>query len=324
MRPMQTPGALIALLVACAVWPALPARGQEVSSYSGMCDASAAVALDAEHFAVADDERNVLQIYRRGRPEPVASVKLWKFLGTKKDKESDLEGAAAIGKRVYWISSHGRNSKGEVQERRFRFFATRLKAGAPPRLAPIGRPYAGLLDDLVSAPELQAYDLAAASKLPPEAPGGLNIEGLAATPQGELLIGFRNPVPGGKALLVPLKNPKGVLKGSAPQFGTPFELALGGRGIRSIELIGDSYLIVAGPTDDGSGFAIHRWSGRPGDEPVALDINLKGLRVEALFAVPGAGEVQLLSDDGGVEIDGVECKKREQTQQSFRSLMVRP
>jgi hypothetical protein len=32
-----------------------------------MCDASAAVALDADHFVVADDENNVLRIYRRGR-----------------------------------------------------------------------------------------------------------------------------------------------------------------------------------------------------------------------------------------------------------------
>jgi hypothetical protein len=34
-------------------------------------------------------------------------------------------------------------------------------------------------------------------------PGGLNIEGLAATPDGQLLIGFRNPLSEGKALLLP-------------------------------------------------------------------------------------------------------------------------
>jgi serine/threonine protein phosphatase PrpC len=91
-----------------------------------MCDASAAVALDADHFVVANDERNTLRIYKRGQPDPVNSVELSTFLGTNEKKESDLEGAARIGTRVYWISSHGRNKDGELQERRRRFFATEI------------------------------------------------------------------------------------------------------------------------------------------------------------------------------------------------------
>jgi hypothetical protein len=314
----------IAALLACAFGLPQQAGGADVTSYRKMCDASAAVALDDEHFAVADDERNVLQIYRRGRPAPVGAVKLWKFLGTKKDKESDLEGSAAIGTRIYWISSHGRNSEGEMQARRYRLFATRLEPGSPPTLSPVGRAYTGLLDDLIGAPELQAYDLAAAAGRAPEAPGGLNIEGLAATPEGDLLIGFRNPIPGDKALLVRLKNPNGVVNGKKAKFGTPFELDLEGRGIRSIELVGESYLIVAGPAGDMGPFAIYRWSGSSSDAPAALGIDLNDLRPEALFAVPRTGRVQLLSDDGGVKLDGVECKQRKRAQQSFRSLVVRP
>src|ERR1700752_3562987 len=96
--------------------------------YRGMCDASAAVALDADHFVVANDERNTLRVYKRGQSDPVDSVPVFKFLGTKEKKESDLEGAARVGNRIYWISSHGTNSDGEVQERRYRLFATEITA----------------------------------------------------------------------------------------------------------------------------------------------------------------------------------------------------
>jgi hypothetical protein len=43
--------------------------------------------------------------------------------------------------------------------------------------------------------QLKDYELEKAEKLAPKEEGGLNIEGLTATPNGELLIGFRNPIP---------------------------------------------------------------------------------------------------------------------------------
>src|SRR5258706_7161630 len=167
------------------------AGAQSVSVYRQMCDASAAVALDAEHFIVADDERNTLRIYKRGQADQVAAVDLSGFLGTKPDKESDIEAAAAIGDRIYWISSHGRNARGNVQPRRRRFFATQVRSGASgPYVVPVGKPSVKLLVPLRSAPQLAPYKLREAGKLPPEADGGFNIEGLAATPDGNLLIGL--------------------------------------------------------------------------------------------------------------------------------------
>jgi hypothetical protein len=60
-----------------------------------------------------------------------------------------------------------------------------------------------------------------------------NISPLAATPDEKLLIGFRNPIPGGRALLLPLQNPIEVVREWKPvQFGTPIELDLKGLGIR--------------------------------------------------------------------------------------------
>jgi hypothetical protein len=314
--------ALVAQLAACTL---APAGAQQISTYSGPCDASAAVALDAEHFVVGDDERNTLHVYRRGQPQAVAKFPLSKFLKTRAKEESDIEGAAKIGSRIYWITSHGRDSRGKAFLNRHRFFATELVPGRPPTLKPVGEPYTGLLRDIRDADGLKSYKLGKAAHRAAEADGGFNIEGLAATPDGGLLIGFRNPVPQGRALLVPLRNPAEVINGQRARLSPPIELDLGQRGIRSIELVGSSYLIAAGPPADQGSFALFRWSGQPGAAatPVA-GVERSDLRPEALFAIPQTATVQLLSDDGGVKIDGVECKKRPLGQQTFRSLILTP
>jgi hypothetical protein len=313
----------IAGLLTVAAAPSAVAAVTE--TYIGPCDASAAVALDDLHFAVGSDERNTLHIYRRGQPREVGALKLSKFLGIAADDEADIEGAAAIGQRVYWITSHGRDSHGKASASRHRLFATDMVAGNPPSLKPAGKPYVDLLRDLVSAKALEPYKLGDAARLAAEADGGFNIEGLAATPDGRLLIGLRNPLPQQRALVIPLENPAQVIKGQRARFGTPAELDLDRRGIRSIDRVGSSYLIVAGPTADLGSFALYRWSGQPGDPAQAVaGVDLQDLRPEALFAVPRTGQVQLLSDDGGLMVGGVACKKLPPDRQTFRSRIVDP
>jgi len=303
-------------------------------SYHGICDASAAVALGPRHFVVADDERDVLMIYRRGEARPVGSADLTDHLGSRrpgrKPREADIEGAAMLGARIYWIASHGRDSGGDIEPTRYRFFATEaVDVAGTPGVRPLATPaYDGLLRALVAEPRLAQFGLAAASQRAPEDADGLNIEGLAATRSGGLLIGFRNPRPGGQALLVPLDNPREVLDAAArPVLGDGVRLDLGGRGIRSIERIGTRYVIVAGPHDDGSGsagdFALYTWSGRVGDaaRPVP-DALLGKRRPEALFAWAETGLVQLLSDDGSTRVDGRDCKDKAvpDRKKSFRSV----
>ena len=318
---------LIVPLIALVL--SLPQRGfsQDIFNYRGLCDASAATALGNDHFVVADDELNTLKIYKFRQENPVGTLDLSGFLDTATEKESDLEGAAAIGTRIYWISSHGNNKSGKVRKERYRFFATEIKPGPTPALAlaPIGRPYRDILNDIITAKELQAYKLADAAKLAPEMPGGLNIEGLAATPDGKLLIGFRNPIPNGASLIVPIENPADVVNGQKAKIGLPIELKLGGSGIRSIELVGTGYLIVAGPPGDVGNFALYRWSGKSDDAATLLpDIDFKDLRPEALFAIPQTDIVQILSDDGGVQEAGVFCKDKPKSKQSFRSITLKP
>jgi hypothetical protein len=318
----------LALTLFAGAAPGAPALA--VMTYRGPCDASAAVALDTDHFVVAGDEDNTLRVYRRGRPEPVGEAPLAAFLDSG-NKESDLEAAAAVGKRIYWIASHGRNSKGKLRPDRHRFFATDIDPGAQPGVTPAGTPYRGLLDDLAAAPTLAGLRLGDAAQLAPEAPGGLNIEGLAAMPDGSLLLGLRNPVPNGRALLVPLLNPAEIVtagSGRKARFGEPILLELRGRGVRSIDraLDGRGYWIVAGPTADAGAFSLYRWSGQTKDAPRIVDSReLVGLRPEALFELPGGdGTLQILSDDGGVETKGTACKDRPMTAQGFRSITLRP
>jgi hypothetical protein len=91
------------------------------------------------------------------------------------EKEPDIEGAADVGDRIYWVTSHGRNKDREEQESRQRFFATSVEVdGDEARVVPVARPYKRLIRDLVEAPELSDFDLERASLLAPEEPGGLN------------------------------------------------------------------------------------------------------------------------------------------------------
>lgn len=302
-----------------------PCGAAEVIKYSGPCDASAAVALDGEHFVVGNDENNTLHVYRRGQAQAVGALNLSKFLDTRTDREADIEGAASIGTRTYWITSHARDSSGKVRQDRHRFFATEVLPGQPPSLRSVGKPYMQLLRDIGVAAALKPYSLNDASRLAAEAEGGLNIEGLAATPDGKLLIGLRSPLAHQRALVIPLENPAELIEGKRAKFGTPIELDLDRRGIRSMALIGSGYLIVAGPTADRGSFALYRWSGRAGEAatPVA-GVDLGNLRPEAAFAISQTGQVQLLSDDGGVMTGGVECKKLPSARQTFRGRVVTP
>jgi hypothetical protein len=164
----------------------------------------------------------------------------------------------------------------------------------------------------------------------PKEPGGLNIEGLAATPAGALLIGFRNPQPQGLALVAPLLNPAAVVdQASAPQWGAPVLLDLGGRGIRSFDGVGAGFLISAGPAGDDSPkrdpvFALYRWSGREQDAPVMVRPLPRGYRFEALFWVEDRQELVLLSDDGTQAVGSRACKDRKvpALDKSFRAIRL--
>lgn len=320
----------ITILTAVLAPPVTAETSRSITRHTGMCDASAAVPLGLNLFAVANDEDNVLRIFARNKPGESLNVQdLTAFLQIDpKHPEADIEGATRIKNRIYWITSHGANKEGKERPNRHRFFATDIEtAGDKISLKPVGTPFRDLVKALNDSADLKEYQLGKAAKNAPESKGGLNIEGLTRTPQGSLLIGFRNPIPEGKALLVQLENPHEVIiENEKPKLGKPILLALNGLGIRSIEYseVQKAYFIIAGPYDDEGSFQFYQWSGNSSEAPKLIETSFQGLHPEALIVYPKKKtKIQILSDDGSELIKSQNCKDLANTQdKSFRSMWV--
>jgi hypothetical protein len=310
-RPPSGPAPAEGAAMAGTVEPSPEDRATAVRwvQFEGACDASGAVPVDDRHFAVADDEDNVLRIYdARDGGAPVRQTNLSKQIALKKKGEADIEAATSLDGRAFWISSHARNSKGEADPNRSLVITTEVPT-LEARVEVEGDVYRNLLDDLVAAPALAQYDFDHASQLAPKEPGGLNIEGLTATPDHKLWLGFRSPVPRGKALILPIDNPDALYTDGRVSFGQPIELSLDGLGIRSLSWWRGSYLIAAGSTSEGGPSRLYRWAG-PGSTPrLAAESVFQGANPEAFFTDESNDEILVLSDDGTRRLHGKACKK---------------
>jgi len=324
--------AILILLIYSTVNAAIEiSQPQEPVFYRGSSDASAAVAVGNDMFIVADDENNILRIYKAGcGSNPLYSYDLTDFLSINtKHPEADIEAATIIEDRIYWITSHGRNKDGKIRPNRYRFFATSVKTKDEKIIiSPIGKPYQNLIHNLLKTKDIRQLELKAAAgfytakltkqhrkNLAPKI-NGLNIEGLCASPDGKTIyIGFRNPrpidekAPKGKALVVGLNNARQVTeKSKQPIFAKPILWDLGGLGIRSMEYshFHKAYFIIAGPHNEGGSFALYRWSGKTDEQPKFLRQILSdqpSFTPEALITFEVSDRFFLLSDDGSLEID---------------------
>lgn len=296
---------------------------EEVLIYYGMSDASAAVAMGEEMFVVADDEDNVLRIYKTNQPSlPVFSYDLTSFLGIEPGHpEADIEGATMLDDTIYWITSHGRNIDGKIRSNRYRFFAVKVKVqNQNVTIGPVGSPCRTLVHSLLKAENMRYPGLDQATRFdakkltkqqrknlaPKET--GLNIEGLCASADGNTIyIGFRNPRPSSKAIVVPLNNPKQVIeKQQPPVFADPLLWDLKGYGIRSMEYshFHKAYFIIAGPhNDDPAQFVLFRWSGKKNEQPRFARVISADFNPEALVVFRNSPKLLLLSDDGSLAVD---------------------
>ena len=287
-------------------------------------ESSAAIGMDANYMFVADNEHEKLRLFTRfptdACPDPVYTFDARPFLNlTATNPEDDLEAAAMSNvngtNRIYWLGSHS-NSKnsGSLRPNRNRLFATTVSGkgtGSPPySLSYVGR-YDNLRDDLIAWDQnnlhgkgANYYGLAAsaAAGVSCENTNGFNIEGLCFAPDGTTAyLSFRAPLVNSSgatttmsqrtnALIVPVLNFAQLVTNNPvagpgkAQFGTPFTLNLGKRGIRSIDSsYPGNYLIVAGPPADVSSppvaplnFRLFTWTGNPGNAPVERLTDITG------------------------------------------------
>lgn len=327
--------ALIVLsLSACSQVQAASAKRQPVV-FKGMCDASGAVPLSVDHFVIADDEDNVLRVYNVNKGgEPLAVYDISEGVGLhprprkkpgmppKAPPELDIEGATHYRGNAYWITSHGRSSSGKYRAERLNFFATTLGDVQTP-MKVVGKVNDTLLADLIADPQMQKFNLAEAAEKAPKEPGGLNIEGLTERKEGGMWIGFRNPQPENKALMVVLLNPEEVIQGKTARFGDPLLLDLDGRGIRALSWWRGRYLIAAGSYAGDEPSALYTWDGVHPPQRVHLP-NATITNPEAFFTPENREEIMFFNDQGARMVDGVECKKlKDSSQKTFTGVWFR-
>jgi hypothetical protein len=273
-------------------------------------DASGAVAMGDSLMFINNNEDSVLRLYVR-YPSAACDTVLYSinvktslaFSGsdTTADLEAIVKMADSSGVRIYWLGSMSNSASGNLRPNRSRLFATQVNGdgtGKPPySLTFIGR-YDNLRDDIIAWDVNNLHGLganyfglaaSAANNVNPKAVNGFNVEGLTLAPDGHTAyIGFRTPFvnpsgpttassPRTHALIIPLLNMPDLVKGKptlgpgAAHFGAPIVLALGTRGIRSIDFTyPGQYLISAGPADAVSSppvaptdFRLFTWTGDP-------------------------------------------------------------
>jgi hypothetical protein len=303
--------------------------------YRGMCDASAAVALDEQTFVVGGDGSNVLRVYKTASDGmPVLAFDLTAFLGS---EPVDIEGAARAGDRIYWIGSHSRDRQGQVQPSRHCFFATTIKnRDGAIDIEPLGKPCTVLMQKMVGLNTVGGMRMDKAlrwnenlspdeqQRLGPDREG-LNIEALCASSINDRLhIGFRNPRPVRvttarvSAAAVPLQNPRDVTdQGLDPIFGEGILWDFGGLGISSMEYspYHKAYFVIAAPHTGEGQFMLYRWSGMKTFSPELvrpLDMDADGFRPEAMVAFAGSRRLLLLSDDKDLPVkvrSAAECQE---------------
>jgi len=288
---------ILVSLLACTSSPESSAtnlQGSEDSIiFRGICDGSAAVKLDGGTILVANDELNTLFAYDVSGGSSVASADLSAMLNLKTSDEIDIEASMIYGQHIWWLGSHSLDKKGVIAPNRQMFFATNIPSTNLSDLKLATQPV-DLSAVLMKSEKLtNVLTEAARKRLPKE--GGINIEGLAFTADGGLLLGFRSPLNGsdgitGDALVVRIVPYEENFAVQLVYF-----LDLADRGIRDIVNYGNGYIILAGPVASGGEFALYTWGGY--SQPEQL-MKLKELNAEGIVDMDSYWLI--MSDDGKV------------------------
>ncbi|QJX46392.1 DUF3616 domain-containing protein [Hymenobacter taeanensis] len=270
-------------------------------------DGLSAAVLTGDNLWLCCDERTTLERLRRTGPRSFGqhcSYKLSELvdLPEKATEEIDLEGMGEAENYLWVLGSHSIKRKNAKPEEPT--VAKQIKRLAKIVVAPNRCLLARI--PLVRNPKSGDYELCKTAKHPtasgqtlraaqlrgdkngtnellkvlakdahlgpalkvPAKDNGLDIEGLAASPDGRLFLGLRGPVLHGWAIVLEIRPEEykkgrlrlGELEGGEHKLYKKHFLDLRGMGIREIRQQGTDLFILAGPTMDLDGtIAIYRW-----------------------------------------------------------------
>jgi Protein of unknown function (DUF3616) len=215
----------------------------------------------------------------------------------------DIEGITTDGTYFYVVSSQSRPKAIEKAGLvRFKFDARNQSAGEVQSISGLKMFLMENVAELREEGDKKGKD------------GGLNIEGLAWSPQqNRLLLGLRSPLADGHALLVPLRlrDPRGAftIDNLEVEGSKAIRLPLGGGGIRGIEYDGRAnfFRIISGAAEDQSqtDFGLWEWNGDE-KQPVLRETNRfdGSLKPEGVSRVTASGRdfILIVFDAGGYTV----------------------
>lgn len=275
-------------------------------SLTGIYEPSAIQQLPDGRFLVAEDEKespfSLVTLGADGsvdsralRPEPAAADDaFWKL--------DDLEGIALDRSGyVYAATSHSRDDDGDEKTARHKLVRFRIEGDRV--VAPMV--VRGIKPALLAAHPVLA-DAAAIRDV--KSGGGLNIEALDISADGQrLLIGFRSPLLGTRAIIACVDNLAAIFDaGEPPRISAALTtLDLAGNGIRGMCYVPslDGYLVIGGPVArEQVQFQLWFWSGDDGAPPRRVTVaGLAGFEhAEGVSpaVIDGRQQIIFVSDDG--------------------------
>lgn len=326
---------------------------QQTTWHTGSSDASAVASVGDGYFYVADDETNILRLYTVDQSgKPLTEIDATSMANGKSGEEFDIECATVSedGKTIYWLTSLANSKKGKEKPYRNRAFSTSINGSGAAATLSAGAYSEMFRDAMIAFGDANGWNFSASAsfedKMIPKRIDGFNVEGLTLQKGGgSAYVGFRAPCVPKKgvtptssnrkyAVMAPVTNFENIFtaKGKSsvkPQTGNPVLFDFGGLGIRSVERVGDYYVIIAGLFEGGGTPKVYLWDGTtPADsEPIVpgnghlTDMNLATENLgdgsdghpEAFLARQEDNEliVDIITDGGSSDLynDGKENKE---------------
>lgn len=273
---------------------------------TGLFEPSAVEQLPDGRFLVVEDEKqHPLSLVAISAVGVVTSKALSPGLFESGDdfwKLDDLEGLTVDQSgRLYALTSHSLNGDGYEKKSRARLVRFRIEGNRvvePRVVSGLKRALTATHPVLATAAEIQDVKVG----------GGLNIEALQISPdQQRLLIGFRSPLMGHRAIIASVENPDAIFEADKrPEVSaTLITLDLDGNGIRGMSYIPAlaGYLIISGPVSrEPDRFELWFWSG--GSDGSVQRVTVPGLEnlghAEGVCSalIDGKQKIVIVCDDG--------------------------